>query len=273
MPTESLKGLAAAYPGVVTYCARDLGTGRAWAQEADRPVRTASVIKVPIMVEAFAQAADGRCDWARPLRLDRANAVGGSGVLQDLSDGLTLTLRDAVVLMIVLSDNTATNLVLDALDGGPAAVNARMRTLGLPQTTVFRRAFSPDDPDSPDGVRYGLGRTTAREAVSLLAGLAHGQIVSPVASAEMIRILGRQTDRDGIGRLLPAGAHYAGKSGRLPDVRNDAGLVFVEDGRGPLALAVFCDGQPPSPTDLPDDVGLWTIARLADGFTTELGVP
>lgn len=261
--------IADAAPGVVTYQATNLATGKTLARDADAPVRTASVIKVPIMVEAFYQAAEKRWRWEDRLTLDRKTAVGGSGMLLLLSDGLELTLHDAVTLMIVLSDNTATNLVLDALDGGPAAVNARMRTLGLPQTTVFRKAFSPDDPDNPDGKKYGLGRTTPAEMCALLTEMARGELINAEASVEMTDILKRQFYRDGIPARLPGGYATATKSGSVEELRNDVGLVFPPDGRGPLALAIFCDDQPTAQTH-GDDAGIATIARLSAALTAAL---
>lgn len=261
--------IADAAPGVVTYQAVNLTTGKTLARDADAPVRTASVIKVPIMAEAFWQVEEKRRRWDDRLTLDRKTAVGGSGILGLLSDGLELTLRDAVTLMIVLSDNTATNLVLDALDGGPGGVNARMRTLGLPLTTVFRKAFSPDDPDNPDAMKFGLGRMTAAEMCALLSRMARGELVSAQASVGMTDILKRQFYRDGIPAHLPVGWATATKSGSVEGLRNDVGLVFPPDGRGPLALAISCDDQPAAQTH-GDDTGLATIAHLSAALAAAL---
>jgi len=262
--------IAAQYPGQITYLAANLQNGWEIGRYADTPMRTASVVKVAVMVEAFAQVAEGRREWEMPLILDNKTSVGGSGILPVLSDGLRLSLRDCMTLMIVVSDNTATNMVLDALEGGPAAVNARMASLGFPLTTVFRKAFSPDNPNDPIGKQFGLGRTTAREAVGLLSGLARGEIVSEQTSADMVAVLKHQQDKDGLARRLPEDLIVASKSGRLSDVRNDVGLVYLPDGRGPLALAIFCDGQPPSSTYRPDDIGLETIAELSATLVAEL---
>ncbi len=265
-----LAKIVEAYPGQVSFVGTNLKTGKTLASQPDLPVRTASVIKVAIMVETFAQVAEGKLTWDMPVTLNKAAAVGGSGILQDLSDGLTLSLRDCVVLMIIVSDNTATNLVLDTLIGGPGAVNARMISIGFPQTTAFRKAFSPNDPNDPIGQKFGLGRTTAQETAELLTCLDQGTIVSTAASAEMIAILKRQQDKDGIARLLPETVITATKSGRLSDVRNDVGLLYPDDDSGTQVIAIFCDGQPPSSTYLPEDIGLETIAHLSRTLSASL---
>ena len=127
----------AKFKGKVSLYAKNLDTGAAYGFGADDRVRTASTIKVPIMVEAFARVAEGRAKWTDELVLTDAKKVGGSGILPEFAGGLRRTLRDAVHLMIVLSDNTATNLVLDALTTD--AVNARMDSLGLKQTRLLRK--------------------------------------------------------------------------------------------------------------------------------------
>ncbi len=100
-------------------------------------MRTASTIKLAIMTECFAEAAEGKLKLSEPIKLRASEKVSGSGILQELSDDISLPLRDVVDLMIVLSDNTATNLILDRIGGN--AVNGRMAALGLTQTRVMRK--------------------------------------------------------------------------------------------------------------------------------------
>src|SRR5207249_4991524 len=101
------------FKGKVSLFAKNLDTGVSYGIGPDDRVRTASTIKVAIMVEAFARVAEGKAKWSEEVILTNAKKVAGAGVLEEMSDGLHLTLRDAVNLMIVVSDNTATNLVLD----------------------------------------------------------------------------------------------------------------------------------------------------------------
>lgn len=130
----------AQFKGKVSLFARNLDTGTTYSFGGDNRVRTASTIKIAIMVEAFARIAEGKAKWSDELVLTNPKKVSGSGVLQELSEGLRLTLRDAVTLMMIVSDNTATNLVLDVLTTD--AVNARMDSLGLKETRVLRKIGS-----------------------------------------------------------------------------------------------------------------------------------
>lgn len=127
------------FKGEVSIYAKNLATGAEFSLRADERVPTASTIKVPIMVEAFAQVADGKRRWDEELVLTKENKVGGSGILSEFHDGLKLTLKDAVNLMIVVSGNAATNLVLDVVTTD--AVNQRMELLGLQRTRVLRKAM------------------------------------------------------------------------------------------------------------------------------------
>jgi beta-lactamase class A len=104
--------------------AKNLRQARASALNADQPVKTASVIKLPIMLEAFHQVRAGKRSMNEKLVLAAADRVSGSGVLPYLHPGLELTLEDAIVLMMVVSDNTATNLVLDPV-GIPAVTGQK----------------------------------------------------------------------------------------------------------------------------------------------------
>src|SRR4029077_6942616 len=134
---SEVKAQLASFKGTVSLFAKNLDTGETYALGADDRVRTASTIKIAVMVEAFARVAEGKAKWTDELVLTKAARFAGSGVLPEVADGLRLTLRDAVNLMMVVSDNTATNLVLDYLSTD--AVNARMDSLGFKQIRILRR--------------------------------------------------------------------------------------------------------------------------------------
>ena len=168
-----------------------------------------------------------------------AKKVQGSGVLQELSDGLRLTLRDAVNLMMVVSDNTATNLVLDVLTTD--AVNARMEQLGLKQTKLLRKVGSGGTSKAgldPELKPFGLGVTTPREMVMIVEKLERGEVVSKEASKEMIALMKREQSHDGIGRTLN-GVDMATKSGALDRLRSNVGIIYSKRGR--IAMAITCD--------------------------------
>src|ERR1700680_821805 len=110
------------FKGKVFLFAKNLDTGETYSLNGDERVRTASTIKIAVMIEAFGRIAEGRAKWTDALVLTKAARYAGSGVLSELADGLRLTLRDCVNLMMLISDNTATNMVLDYLTTD--AVNA-----------------------------------------------------------------------------------------------------------------------------------------------------
>jgi beta-lactamase class A len=172
--------------------------------------------------------------------------------------------------MIVISDNTATNLVIDRL--GADAVNERMDALGFPQTRLMRKVMGGGDSRAgldPANKRFGLGVSTPREMVTLLERLEKGEIVSKEASAEMIAILKRQQFHDGIGRTL-IGVTIANKVGALDRLRSDVALVYSDRGR--IAMAITVD-------DLPEIVwnaenpGLLMLSRLSLALQNGLGAP
>jgi len=249
--------------GRITFACHNLVTGVRLGHRADERVPTASVIKLPILVHMALAAADGALDWAEQLTLTDAVKVPGTGVLKELSAGLSVSLRDLAMLMTVLSDNTATNMLIDRL--GIAAVNERLRSLGLHHTRLLRPAYTPDTSASRP---WGLGVTTANEQVALLARLARGE-PDAAASAVVLEMLLKQQDRAAIGRWLPEGWQYAGKTGSISELRADVGLLTGPAGQQ-LALAVFCTAIPQVDWSV-DNPGLRAIAGIARRVVDQMG--
>lgn len=268
-----IKAETAKFKGTVALFAKNLDTGNSYGLNADERVRTASTIKTAIMVEAFARVAEGKSKWSDELVLTEAKKQQGSGILMEFGEGLKLTLRDAVTLMIVLSDNTATNLVLDVVTAD--AVNTRMDSLGLKQTRSLRKiggggeskAFNDPSNKRPNGGTFGIGVTTPREMVALLEKLERGEVVSPAASKEMIGILRRQKSREGIGRNL-LGVEIASKSGALDALRSDIGILYTPRGR--IAMAITCDDMPEIAWTV-DNPALLLMSRLSEILVDGLG--
>jgi beta-lactamase class A len=265
---EEIRREISSFDGEVFLYARNLGTGAAFGWREDERVRTASTIKLPIMAAVFAHVRAGKARWDELIELREQDKVSGSGILRELSHGVRLPLRDLVHLMIVVSDNTATNLILDRISAD--AVNDFLDTLGLKQTRSLRKVRGDGtDLKAPSGWskaglleenrRFGLGVSTSREMVELLALLDQGKVVSPEDSREMLAILERQQYKDGIGRKLAA-YKVASKSGALDALRSDVGIVTMPHGK--VAMAITVDGM--KQVDYTEDnPGLLLIARLA----------
>jgi len=181
---QEIKSKIAGFHGKVSLYAKNLTSGASYGLAAEEPVRTASTIKLAILIECFAEAAEGKLDLSEPIKLPEDEKVSGSGILQDLSSGDQFPLRDLITLMIVLSDNTATNLILNRIGGD--AVNARMAQLGLEQTRVMRKILGDGKKQVPAGItkegakpenrKWGLGRTSPREMVSLIEKIYRGEL-------------------------------------------------------------------------------------------------
>jgi beta-lactamase class A len=214
----------------------DLRTGATIEIDADGRFPTASTIKTAVMIEAWQQAVDGRLPMDTRVSLRDADKVGGSGVLRGLGEGLSLSVADLIHLMIVLSDNTATNMLIDRV--GTARVNARLESYGLADTKLFRPTFRDGRPDVlPELEReFGLGMTTPRDMAKLMALVAQGKAVNKDASDAMLATLRRQQDRAMIPRGLPADVQvgnktgtdeekHAGSDGVKRHVRADAAIV------------------------------------------------
>lgn len=258
------------FQGVLSIYARNLDTGEEFALRADEPVRTASTIKLPIMVACYRAVAEGKARWDEKIPLRPESKVSGSGVIREFADGTLLTLRDLMHVMIVVSDNTATNLILDRLSAD--YVNETMEKLGFEQTRSMRKirgdgtqlkaasGFSKEGAKE-ENHRFGIGRSTPREMAKLLEMLENGSVVSREASLDMIAVLKRQQYKDAIGRRLEGaeGVTVASKSGALDALRSDVGVVYHPGGR--LVIAATVDGMPATDYS-PDNVGNRLISRV-----------
>ena len=249
------------FKGKVSLYAKNLDTGAIYELGGDDRVSTASTIKIAIMVEAFARVSEGKAKWTDELILTKEKKVGGSGILEEFADGLHLTFRDAVTLMMIMSDNTATNLVIDVLSAD--AVNARMESLGLKETRLMRRVFGGGESiegKKEESKRFGLGRTTPREMVALLEKLERGEVVSSAASKEMLELMKREQGTNGLWReqwRVPK----ATKSGALDALRSNIGIIYHPRGR--IAIAITCSEMPEENWTV-DNPALLLMSRLSE---------
>ena len=257
---RKLAAITTSFGGNVTFAAVDLKTGEHFGIAAKRPVATASVIKLPVMVEAFYQMQEGKLQRSQKLKETAFDRVRGSGILQDLSQNINLTLGDAITLMIDLSDNTASNMVIRTV--GIDAVNTRMRRLGLKHTRLFGYVFHEKDSSDPEAKKFGLGETTANDMVHLLTLIKQHHILTPAACEQMLKILSKQRAIDAFPRYtsnLP-GVTWEHKTGALDDLRNDVGIA--ETPAGPIVMAGFAYDSPDHQWTA-DNAAQLVLARLA----------
>jgi beta-lactamase class A len=210
--------------------ARDVRRGRSLDLRPDERFPAASVIKVCILVELMARVEEGGFRLEQRVLLRDAEKMPGSGVLSQLHAGLELTLEDLAHLMITISDNTASNMLIDLL--GCERINARMEGLGLTQSRLERKFF-----DYEARERGRDNWITAREMADLLVGIERRQVVSPPACEKMLAILRKQQFDGRIPRLLPPDTPVANKTGTISTACHDIGIIYSP--AGPLALAVL----------------------------------
>lgn len=182
MKYEAIETLLQSLPGEIGFSYFCPATGDRYAMQEDLPLVAASVIKLPIMVEAFRQRESDQIDWQEEVVIRPEDKLPSCGALTYLHDGIRVTVGDLVTLMIILSDNTATNLLIDKL--GMANINTTCQALQLKGTKLNRKLF-----DAVQAAKGIENYVTAGDMCRLLSLLLHGQVVSPAASKEMLGIL------------------------------------------------------------------------------------
>src|SRR5262245_52827031 len=228
-----LDALVKAHEGQVSVVVRRFGEPAVYTVNADVPMPTASLIKFPVMVEAYFQFHEGKAKPGDLVTLQKDDMVPGAGVLtQHFTPGATFTLRDAIRLMMAYSDNTATNLVLDHI--GIRPVNTRMEALGLKETKINSKVYkrSTSSVDLARSEKFGLGSTTAEEMIKLLTMLHENRLIDAAACKEMTDHMLKCEDRDKFPRFLPTGAKIAMKTGSVNASRCAAGIIYVPKANG-----------------------------------------
>ena len=270
----TVEQIAAQHHGQVSVYAKDLKTGQTIAVKADEPVQTASVIKLALLYEAMEQIHAGKAHWDDKVVLTKENQTDGSGVLGFFDTPTTLTLKDVLSMMVITSDNTATNVAIDKI--GLDAVNAEMGRLGLKNTWLYKKVGKPPSGPMPaDQKKFGLGKTTAREMATLMERIVTcrlGDNDAPPTDADhaicnvSLHMLRSQFYRDGVPRYLEPidsseeGSAIANKTGALDEVRNDVDAVATKNGL--LILSIFTwDNKDQSWTD--DNEAYLTTAKIA----------
>jgi beta-lactamase class A len=263
-----LQELSDAFPGVIGVAARDIRTGEEVSINGDRLFPMASVYKVPIMVEVFRQIEAKKFSLDDRVELGEEHRTLGSGVLTLLSNGLKPTIKDLITLMIVLSDNEATDILLTKV--GAENVTGAMRSMGLNNIRVDRTTFelirdflgfmdetargktyreiiatsqsSRITPEKQAEAEREFAKvmkdvSSPRDMALLLEKIYKGEAASKESCQMMMAIMGRQMFNQRLPRYLPESSRMAHKTGTIGSTTNDAGIMFVRG--NPIAIAVF----------------------------------
>ena len=271
IPQESLEVLLAQHPGTVALTVERLDGEVLLDRAGTRVFPAASTIKVPLLIRALQHVQQGDLDLSQRFVVRAEDRVTGSGILRELGGDLQPTLRDLLTLMIVVSDNTATNLVIDRM--GIDDVNAFLHEQALNDTELIGLLQLPEE---RGGARQRAGEynhTSARDMAKLLQKLAGGALLSAELTKVALDIMTRQQHLDLIGRHVLTDEHgerlyrVASKSGALPGVRHDVGIVWTPE---PLIIAVLSEAGR-DPRYHPDNQEVQLLARVVLHLLIEFG--
>jgi len=273
---DQITRLADQFEGFLGMAVLDLHSGEHYAFNADRVFPTASVIKLPVLITLMQLCEIGEASLDEPLMLRRADLIGGSGVLQHLSPGLTMPVRDWAFLMMNVSDNLATNVLIDHI--GLKNVQSWLSDAGYLEVQLHRKidfgALAQDQKD--------LGTATPRDLTRMMAAVFNRELVSPAACDEMMRMMDK-VGADRVGRYLPFNPfgedepeqkklHLAGKTGSLVGTRAQTAAVWRGEGemRRGFVITVMTEGSPGPERWSADSPGVLVIGRIALVFYEQL---
>ena len=250
------------FSGTFGVMARTLETNPAdrleFRYHAEEVFPAASVIKLPMLLDALGQVQAGQLKLEDRYPMRASDHATGSGVLQVMQAGLEPSLRDLLALMIVVSDNTATNMTLDIL-GGVDAINLRFAQMGLETTRVLGKLQVAWELKTPAQRQGKLAEITPLETVQLLEQLWHGSILEPEMCKLALEILAGQQYTEILARYLPEEIKTATKSGSITGVRNDVGIVYATR---PYAIALASKGSSDHREHF-DNEGVLVLARVS----------
>lgn len=219
--------------GVVGLSIKDIESGDSFSMNGNRSFNPASVIKIPVMIEAYNQIDQGRLSLGTELTLEQHHKLTGSGSIQFLRNKSTFTVERLMELMITDSDNTATAMLIERL--GMYRINATMRKIGLKKTMLRDWTMLNKLP--------GRHNTTSPEDMLLvMEKMYKGDLISKSASEQMLATMKRQRHKWGIARFLPPSTVIANKTGSLDFVRNDVGIIWQNN--KPYIVSIFGEHLP-----------------------------
>jgi beta-lactamase class A len=262
---HKLDSIADAHHGVVGYSVIDIDNNVRLSRRGDEKFPTASLIKVPILVTVYDLVAKGQLSLDDPITVLKIDQVPGSGVIQYLHNGTILTVRDAAWLMITISDNTATNLLLDRII--IRRVWNKMDSLGLRDTRVHSKSFLRVASIAMDSsVKYGLGVTTPNEMATLFQLLAQGKAVNRASDSAMLDILEHNENGEKLQRYV-YGVRAAHKSGETDQVRTECSLYYLRN----RIVACVLTKENVDQRYSPDTEAHLTIGRMGEAIVNAWG--
>lgn len=265
IPQREIYRLLAELKGTMGLYVHALDTDEVFQINPDVVFPSASVIKIPMLALLLKDVEEGRVDWNAPRDISPVNRVGGTGILCELEKDYRPTVETLAKLMIVLSDNIATNEIMDIVEID--RVNAFCREMGLPNTRLMRKMLDFE------AIRQGKNNyMCAGETGRLLVRIAKGEFVNPQVSQTIVSIMEHQQCRNKLPALLPAVPSYApeedkkhlkpdtvlvaNKTGELFGIQHDVGIFTLPGGRR-YVIAAFTG-------ELEDDAqGIFTIEKIS----------
>jgi beta-lactamase class A len=262
---HKLDSIADAHHGVVGYSVIDVDNNVRISRRGDEKFPTASLIKVAVLVTVYDLVAKGQLSLDDPITVLKIDQVPGSGIVQYLHNGTILTVRDAAWLMITISDNTATNLLLDRII--IRRVWNKMDSLGLHDTRVHSKSFLRVASIAMDSsVKYGLGVTTPNEMAKLFQLLAQGKAVNPASDSAMLDILEHNENGEKLQRYV-YGVRAAHKSGETDQVRTECSLYYLRN----RIVACVLTKENVDQRYSPDAEAHLTIGRMGEAIVNAWG--
>jgi beta-lactamase class A len=244
--------------------------GATWQQFGDRKFNPASTLKIPVMVEIHRKIDAGALSLDDVWTLTDDDRVGGSGVLNQMRTGAKITLYDLLYLMISISDNLATDVLINK--AGLEAINRTMADLGMKNSRLVSTIRSHfEELRNPAVMPTELGAASPNDYAGAIAAILDGEAASAASCTAMTELLEKQQNHRRIARYLPqmflsAGIRFGSKTGTMRGVCNEAGFIMSQNGR--LIIAVYTEGY--SDTNTAEKV-IGEIARAAMADTGVVG--
>lgn len=230
MLKNMIKNLIDQLDGDAGIVVKNMKTGESFMFHEDILFPSASIIKLPILWKLFKKIEAKQAALKDIILLQDQDKVGGFGILKELHSGLNLSIKDLATLMIILSDNVATNILIDLL--GMEAINDSCKDMGLNATILQRKMMDAE------AKKKGLDNfTSPRDILCILENFLTSEDLTNESKIEILDILKKQQCNNKLPVFIDSNVAFAHKTGDLPGVEHDAGILFLED--KPIIIVVL----------------------------------